>query len=363
LTLSVVFGWWETRLALGLTGLMLLSVAHAQDRGNPPVLNVPVRCHIGADCFVQNYVDVDPGSGMQDFACGRLTYDGHKGVDFRLTDLAAMRQGVTVVAAAAGTVTRTRDGVADVSIRQSGRAPAGKEAGNAVVIDHGNGWETQYSHLLQGSVAVRPGDRVEVGRPLGRIGLSGNTEFPHVDFGVRRAGQGVDPYTGRVIGTTVQDSPALPAPALPACNSDGGIPIGTLWSDQARRTLVYRPSALLGAGLARETPKADTARDGGYGQPLPAGPGPLGVWVELMGGRRGDAVTVEAIGPNGQRLHRLTGTVPRPLAVLFINANIRPPNADPWPAGVYRVMVALHHEGETVLQEERRVELRGSVGK
>jgi hypothetical protein len=80
--------------------------------------------------------------------------------------------------------------------------------------------------------------------------------------------------------------------------------------------------------------------------------------VELMGGRRGDAVTVEAIGPNGQRLHRLTGTVPRPLAVLFINADIRPPNADPWPAGVYRVMVTLGHEGETVLQEERRVELR-----
>ncbi|WP_247877773.1 M23 family metallopeptidase [Azospirillum thiophilum] len=71
-----------------------------------------------------------------------------------------------------------RDGMEDVSIRQSGGAPAGYDAGNAVVVDHGNGWETQYSHLKRGSVAVRPGVRVEAGTVLGQIGLSGRTEFP-----------------------------------------------------------------------------------------------------------------------------------------------------------------------------------------
>lgn len=353
------FEWTSPLPVPRLMALVLLSStptvteAQAQGADRTPVFGIPVQCRIGADCFVQNYVDVDPGPGMQDFACGRLTYDGHKGVDFRLTDLDAMRRGVTVIAAAAGTVTRTRDGVADVSIRQTGRAPEGKEAGNAVVIDHGNGWETQYSHLLQGSVAVRPGDRVETGHPLGRVGLSGNTEFPHVDFGVRHAGRGVDPYTGREIVAAGSESPAPPT-----CASGGGIPADALWSDPARQTLVYRPSALLGAGLARETPKAETARDGGYGRPLPAGPGPLGVWVDLMGGRQGDRMTVEVVGPDGQRLHHATGTVARAWATLFVNADLLPSRTGAWAAGIYRVTVTLRHGAETVLREERRVELR-----
>ncbi|WP_395453995.1 M23 family metallopeptidase (plasmid) [Azospirillum melinis] len=318
-----------------------------------PALEVPVRCRIGADCFVQNYVDADPGPGMRDFACGRLTYDGHKGTDFRLPDLEAMRRGVAVVAAAPGTVTRVRDGMDDVSIRQSSGPAAGREAGNAVVVDHGNGWETQYSHLKRGSIAVKPGDRVEAGTPLAQVGLSGNTEFPHVDFGIRHDGRTLDPYTGKEVGTA----------EAPACSTDQGtapVPSGTLWSDEARRTLAYRPSAVLGAGLAPEAPKAEVARNGGYaGRPLPANTPVLGVWTELMGGRQGDRVTLEVTGPDGRRLFRNEGAVPRPLAVLFFGAEVKNSTASgPWATGPYRVTVTLRHGDETVLREERRVDLR-----
>lgn len=322
-----------------------------------PVLELPVRCRIGTDCFVQNYVDADPGPGMQDFACGRLTYDGHKGTDFRLPDLEAMRRGVAVVAAAPGTVARVRDGMEDVSIRQSGGAPAGREAGNAVVVDHGNGWETQYSHLKRGSIAVRPGDRVEAGTPLAEVGLSGNTEFPHVDFGIRHDGHTLDPYTGKELGTG--EAPACAADRGAIDREDAPMPAGTLWSDRARRTLAYRPSALLGAGLAPEAPKAEVARDGGYGgRPLPADTPTLGVWAELMGGRQGDRVTLEVTGPDGRRLSRNEGAVPRPLAVLFFGTEVKKPAPGSWPAGPYRVTVTLRHGDRTVLREERRVELR-----
>ncbi|AWB08108.1 M23 family peptidase (plasmid) [Azospirillum humicireducens] len=342
----------------GVAALLFLpSAASAQPPAGrfpagAPALELPVRCRIGADCFVQNYVDTDPGPGMQDFACGRLTYDGHKGTDFRLPDLEAMRRGVAVVAAAPGTVARVRDGMEDVSIRQAGGSPAGREAGNAVVVDHGDGWETQYSHLKRGSIAVRPGDRVEAGTPLGQIGLSGNTEFPHVDFGIRHDGRTLDPYTGREAGGGGAASCTVPA---------GGeaLPPDTLWSAEARRTLAYRPSALLGAGLAPEAPKAEVARDGGYGgKPLPAGTPTLGVWAELMGGRLGDRVTLEVSGPDGRRLLRSEGAVPRPLAVLFFGTEVKKPASGPWAPGPYRVTVTLRHGDETVLREERRVELR-----
>lgn len=337
--------------------LFLPSAASAQPPAGrfpagAPTLELPVRCRVGADCFVQNYVDTDPGSGMRDFACGRLTYDGHKGTDFRLPDLEAMRRGVAVVAAAPGTVARVRDGVEDISIRQGGGSPAGREAGNAVVVDHGDGWETQYSHLKRGSIAVKPGDRVEAGTPLGQIGLSGNTEFPHVDFGIRHDGRTLDPYTGREAGSGE-------APSCAAGTGNAPVPPDPLWSAEARRTLAYRPSALLGAGLAPEAPKAEVARDGGYGgKTLPAGTPTLGVWAELMGGRQGDRVTLEVTGPDGRRLLRSDGAVPRPLAVLFFGTEVKKPAPGPWAPGPYRVTVTLRHGDEAVLREERRVELR-----
>ena len=128
-------------------------------------IGLPVECAFGSICSVQNYVDLDPGPGRLDPGCGRLTYDGHDGTDFRVRDLIAMEEGVRVLAAADGVVKATRDGMADVSIREIGReAVSGREAGNGVLIDHGGGWETQYSHLRSGSVSVEPGDRVPLER-------------------------------------------------------------------------------------------------------------------------------------------------------------------------------------------------------
>lgn len=311
-----------------------LAALPAGAKADPPALEVPVRCRIGAECFVQNYVDADPGPGARDFTQGRLTYDGHKGTDFRVPDLGAMRRGVTVVAAAPGVVARVRDGEEDVSIRQSGGAAAGREAGNAVVVDHGGGWETQYSHLRRGSLAVRPGDRVEAGAPLGQIGLSGNTEFPHVDFAVRHDGRVVDPFVGEPQGGS------------------------GLWSPQARETLAYRPSGLLGAGFAAEPPKAEKARDGAYdAERLPVDAPALGVWAEIFGGREGDRMTLQVTGPDGRRLHSSTGTVPRPLAVLFVGTTVPKP-AGPWTPGTYRMTVTLMHGTDVVVREERNAELR-----
>lgn len=129
-----------------LVACALLSFWPAQaDETKPPFLALPVRCDLGESCWIVNYVDHDPSPAVSDFACGKHTYDGHKGTDFAIRDMKVMAQGVPVMASAAGTVIATRDGERDVDVNAIGRdAVKGKECGNAVLVDHGFDWQTQY---------------------------------------------------------------------------------------------------------------------------------------------------------------------------------------------------------------------------
>ena len=54
--------------------------------------------------------------------------------------------------------------------------------GNHVVIDHGNGEFSRLGHLKSGSVKVAKGQRVAAGDPLGEMGSSGSSLFPHLHY-------------------------------------------------------------------------------------------------------------------------------------------------------------------------------------
>jgi hypothetical protein len=63
--------------------------------------------------------------------------------------------------------------------------PAGKdpkEIGNFVLIDHQNGEYSLLVHMKPGSVVVKPGDRVQAGQRVGRIGFAGDSIFPHLHY-------------------------------------------------------------------------------------------------------------------------------------------------------------------------------------
>src|SRR5262245_24798549 len=128
-------------------------------------LGVPIACELGKDCFLQQYVDRDPGPGIKDYACGAVTYDGHKGTDIRVRTTADVQKHVAVLAAASGIVIGVRDGMRDHLVRtQEDRAAvADHECGNGVRIDHGDGWQTQYCHLRQASVRVNKGQQIAAG--------------------------------------------------------------------------------------------------------------------------------------------------------------------------------------------------------
>ena len=57
--------------------------------------------------------------------------------------------------------------------------------GNHVVIDHGNGEFSLFGHLKQGSLQVRPGDRVHAGQVIAAVGASGSANIPHLHYELR----------------------------------------------------------------------------------------------------------------------------------------------------------------------------------
>lgn len=63
-----------------------------------------------------------------------------------------------------------------------------------MVLVHPGGWETQYCHMAMGSIGVLADEPVRAGQSLGRVGLSGNTQFPHLHFAVREGARKVDPF-------------------------------------------------------------------------------------------------------------------------------------------------------------------------
>jgi len=326
-------------------GLLIATPAgsDAASEDTPPVFEWPVRCVVGEDCFLRYFVDHVEGSGIGDYTCGNLTYDGHKSTDIRVRDLAAMRHGFEVLSAAPGVVKAVRDGEPDLSVNARGRDTiVGREAGNAVVIDHGGGWQTQYSHLKNGSVRVQPGERINAGETIGQIGLSGQTDFPHLDFSVRQNGITIDPYSGASMGTDCH------APRTP------------MWSSSAREHMRYVLVAILHAGFATRPPSYQTFQTGPVGMlSMPDTVPAIIFYVSGFGTRAGDVQSVSLTGPDGstprERRHELTAAAPRPFT--WVRWQSAADNGAPWPAGTYQADYSLSRptgDGFKVLARARR---------
>jgi murein DD-endopeptidase MepM/ murein hydrolase activator NlpD len=287
-------------------------------------LRLPLQCAPGVDCWISNHVDLDPGSGRRDYSCGALTYNAHNGTDFALRDLHAMRAGVAVLAAAAGTVLGSRDGMPDASVRETGLAPVrDRECGNGLRLDHGEGLETQYCHLRLGSVTVRPGERVVAGQALGLVGMSGLSEYPHLHFTVRYRGELLDPFRG--------------TEAAPACGA-GERP---LWHPAVLAVLPYAAGAIYNYGIAPFVPSAVEVREGRQQENVvPRDAAQLVVWLEAFGVSAGDVLNVRVRDAAGQTLLEHRSRFERTQARVF-RAVGRKRGAEPWSAGAYTAEIAV----------------------
>ena len=294
----------------------------ARPDGQAPSLVFPLDCTLDPDtksdtpvCYVVQYPDLDPGPGIVDPACGARTYDGHSGVDIAVRDLPTIATGVDVLAAADGVIEGTRNDMADrfLSDTHTPDKLGGKDCGNGVRIDHGAGWSTQYCHLKKGSIRVSEGDRITAGTPIGEMGYSGATEFPHLHITLRRDRETVDPMTGRPLGSPCTD----PAP-------------GSLWADD---TFAVTPFTLgpLGFHTGRinwEQILEGEGTDLTFSTDTPA----LVVYGLVYGPTPGDRMSLRLVDAEGNVLANRTETLDRVRAYqMYFSGKLRP--ATGWPTG------------------------------
>ena len=285
-------------------------------------LELPIKCEVGKDCWITNYVNHGTPEHPLDPMCGRMTYKTHKGTDFAIRDLVQMRKGVAVVAAADGVVTGVRDGMADISLKQLDPLTIkGKECGNGVVIKHENGFETQYCHLRKGSLKVKPGQPIKEGAALGYVGLSGMTEYPHLHFSVRKDGKVYDPFAGGVTRNT--------------CKKHRG----NIWSKKSRNDLKYDAGLVYNFGVSASVPTIDEIRRGQHssGEVSRYASAILG-WLTVFSAQAGDQVIMQLYSPAKVLKAEDSFTIPKYYAHYFRYFGKRL-NATFWENGIWTLKI------------------------
>jgi len=106
--------------------------------------------------------------------------------------------GRRIFSASAGTVVQAKDGWPErnpvhlgrdlaILLKNAWTFDAQQEnafqqlAGNYIIIETGDGYAI-YAHAQTGSILVSPGDKVQAGQQLARVGHSGNSTAPHLHF-------------------------------------------------------------------------------------------------------------------------------------------------------------------------------------
>ena len=163
-------------LAAAAVGFFLLPLASASapaEDAAPPSAKTPsdpARPSLG-DPLPSGRVTRRFGKSVSPFGKGE---EFHKGIDL------AAPNGTAVMAADDGTV----------ELAAKEYAPQ-LSAGTVIVLDHGNGRKTFYSHLS--TLKVEAGQHVTRGETIGGVGNTGVSTGPHLHFEVWEDGDHVDP--------------------------------------------------------------------------------------------------------------------------------------------------------------------------
>lgn len=247
--------------------------------------------------------------------------------------MATLRRGVGIIASAPGIVRNIRDGEEERFPGSEGPpAPKGRECGNGVVIAHAGGWETQYCHMRRGSVTVRPGQAVSAGERLGFVGLSGDTQFPHLHFSVRQGATKVDPFAY--------------GQARDSCGS-----AVSLWSRAAGTEMRYERAQILNAGFASGPVSMREVEDGAFAT-VATRRDPIVFYARAIGLEAGDVLRLTVLAPGGDPLVRDDTPIDRPMAQYLAYAGRRSP-ASGWARGRYVGRCEVLRHGKVLTVGER----------
>lgn len=265
--------------------------------GQTPLLDLPLECTPGTDCWVAYYVDnnpvidkKDPYRETADYRCGSQAVEAGQTTGIAIRDLRVMKKGVAVIAAADGRVIESRDHIPDrlFNPQSQGNPEKGHQCGNRIALDHGEGLVTVYCHLARGSLLVEAGQTVHRGEPMANIGLSGKTNFPHLSFGVGVNGKAVDPFTGLAAGAGCKTPPK-----------------GALWTERALRALTYRPVKIYNLGFTDRILNQEEALTGNHAHGSLSADSPILLfWADIFGIRKNDILEMVVIDAAGQEVAR-----------------------------------------------------------
>jgi hypothetical protein len=157
--------------------LKALSLIASEDRALPP-MSLP----LDSISFAQ--VGASVGQKVNPFY---KVETSHNGVDL------IAPQGDPVLAVADGTVT-------DIIHERKG-------LGNVVEITHPGGYVTRYAHLAD--IKVSKGQRVQRGRRIASVGISGNSFAPHLHFELIKDGEYLNPVDCFFAGVTPEEYAAM----------------------------------------------------------------------------------------------------------------------------------------------------------
>jgi hypothetical protein len=144
------------------------------------------------------------------FPCGETwrlsTYPGHDDYDIDMTPTSGTAWGRPILASYGGRVAAAGiDGTLGGKTPSNPNGPRGTGGGYYVRIDHGNGWQTLYLHMLERPM-VSVGQQVPIGHQLGKVGSTGDSSGPHLHYEQKRDGAKTESYfDGVPSGITIDD--------------------------------------------------------------------------------------------------------------------------------------------------------------
>lgn len=109
--------------------------------------------------------------------------------------------GREVRAPCAGIIIDAVDGVPENVVPRTNRTDM---AGNHVILEC-EGAAVVLAHFVPGSIRVAPGDRVETGQPIAKVGNSGNSDEPHLHIHVQEIAAPSAPLSGDPLWFTIED--------------------------------------------------------------------------------------------------------------------------------------------------------------
>jgi murein DD-endopeptidase MepM/ murein hydrolase activator NlpD len=113
--------------------------------------------------------------------------------------------------------------------------------GNAILIDHSNGYSSLYAHLSNKEVS--PGTQVTKGQEIGKVGQSGNTTGPGLHYEIRRGKN--NPVDPSELGGLTSPFSAVTTPR--ASGGFGSVPNNTNVGTDAQKSFASQVLSKLGA--------------------------------------------------------------------------------------------------------------------